>query len=384
MRVLFFGTYDTRAHPRVQVLKDGLREHGSTVAELNAPLGLSTAQRVQILRQPWRLPVLVGRLVRSWSRLVLGSREFRRRGVRPGAVVVGYLGHFDVLLARLVFGRSRIVLDHLIFAADTAADRGTGPGLRTRLLAGLDRLAISSARLVVVDTDEHRELMPPSRRADTVVVPVGATSGWFAAGTREAAKTTEQPDAAPVRGPSAPLSVVFFGLFTPLQGASVIGAALRLVHEHGIRVEATLIGSGQDADAVREHVDGLPEVTWYTWVEGADLPIIVAAHDVCLGIFGVTAKARRVVPNKVFQGAAAGTAIVTSDTAPQRRSLGDAAVFVGPGDPTSLADALERLATDEDHLAQMRRRARDLAERSFTPQAVTAALHDRLRAWTAG
>ena len=52
------------------------------------------------------------------------------------------------------------------------------------------------------------------------------------------------------------------------------------------------------------------------------------------------------VPNKVFQGAAAGCAVVTSDTAPQRRVLGDAAVLVPPGDPAALAEALRSLAAD--------------------------------------
>jgi hypothetical protein len=52
MRLLFFGTYDAGAHPRVAVLRDGLRAHGATVRECNAPLGLSTAARVSMLRRP--------------------------------------------------------------------------------------------------------------------------------------------------------------------------------------------------------------------------------------------------------------------------------------------------------------------------------------------
>ena len=51
MRVLFFGTYDAAAHPRVAVLRDGLRAAlgpESTVAECNAPLGLSTAEISEI------------------------------------------------------------------------------------------------------------------------------------------------------------------------------------------------------------------------------------------------------------------------------------------------------------------------------------------------
>ena len=72
--LLFFGTYDAAAHPRVSVLRDGLREHGATVQECNAPFGLSTAARVSMLRRPWTLPLLGWRLLRCWSTLAVRSR----------------------------------------------------------------------------------------------------------------------------------------------------------------------------------------------------------------------------------------------------------------------------------------------------------------------
>jgi glycosyltransferase involved in cell wall biosynthesis len=209
-------------------------------------------------------------------------------------------------------------------------------------------------------------------RDKTVVAPVGATSTWF-----EAARTAEPADETPSSPPD--LSVVFFGLFTPLQGAPTIGHALRLLHERGVHVRATLVGSGQDADAVRREVADLSNLTWRAWVDGAELPAVVAAHDVCLGIFGTTDKARRVVPNKVYQGAAAGTAIVTSDTPPQRRALGDGAVYVPPGDAEALADALAELAQDREQVAELRYRARVLAEERFTAAAVAGPLLEAVR-----
>ena len=88
------------------------------------------------------------------------------------------------------------------------------------------------------------------------------------------------------------------------------------------------------------------------------------------------------VPNKVFQGAAAGCAVVTSDTAPQRAALGDAACFVPPGDGAALAAALRRLADDRDELARLRRAAAERATRDFTPSAVVTELRARLAALT--
>jgi glycosyltransferase involved in cell wall biosynthesis len=377
MRLLFFGTYDASAHPRVRVLRDGLAAHGATVLECNVPLGLSTASRVAMLARPWRLPLLGIRLVRCWATLVVRAARFRRggdgtRGSWPDAVVVGYLGHFDVLLARRLFPHVPVVLDHLIGASDTATDRGVGDGLRQRLLARLDAAALSRADLVVVDTDEHRDALPDEYRGRALVVPVGAPADWFVT--------------SPARAGDGPLRAVFFGLFTPLQGAPVIGAALaRLAAAGWPAVEVTMVGRGQDLERTQALAGVHPGVRWLDWVEPSELPALVAEHDVCLGIFGTGAKALRVVPNKVFQGAAAGCALVTSDTAPQRRVLGSideggVAVLVPPGDDQALAEALHDLATDRGRLTSARAAAAELAHTSFTADAVTAGLHARLLA----
>jgi glycosyltransferase involved in cell wall biosynthesis len=365
MRILFFGTYDVKSHPRVGVLAEGLRAHGHDVAECNAPLGLDTASRVAILAQPWRLPVLGWRLASCWFRLAAGSR----RGPAPDAIVVGYMGHFDVRLARLLFRRKTIVLDHLIGAGDTARDRKlSGGGLKAKLLTAIDGGALKSADVIVVDTDEHLANLPEEHRGRGVVVPVGAPEDWFAAAPAD--------DAADSASEGRPLRVAFFGLYTPLQGAPVIGEALSKLA--GAPIEATMIGHGQEFDATRKAAEGGCPTTWIEWVDSAELPALVADHDVCLGIFGTGPKALRVVPNKVFQGAAAGCAIITSDTAPQRRALGDGAVYVPPGDATALADALSRLAGDRAELAAARKRAHDAVLERFGCSAVVEPLVRRL------
>ena len=123
---------------------------------------------------------------------------------------------------------------------------------------------------------------------------------------------------------------------------------MAILEDRGVRIDVTLVGDGQDAKAVRE---ALPSgesvrVSWIDWVDSEDLPDVVAGHDVCLGIFGTSGKARRVVPNKVYQGIAAGCVVVTSDTPPQRRILGGGARFVEPGDAPALANALQALAQE--------------------------------------
>ena len=128
MRLLFFGTYDAAAHPRVAVLRDGLRAHGDDVRECNEPLGLSTAQRVGMLRNPAALPLLGWRLARCWWALWRRSRPYRRqldrlRRTRSSSATSA------TSTCCSPGGSSRtcpIVLDHLVGASDTARDRGVG------------------------------------------------------------------------------------------------------------------------------------------------------------------------------------------------------------------------------------------------------------------
>jgi glycosyltransferase involved in cell wall biosynthesis len=368
MRTIIFGTYDTAMHPRVAIIAEGLAARGIDVTECNLPLGLSTADRVEMLAKPWKAGGLAARLASRW----LGLAAKSRRLGKADAVVVGYLGHFDVHLARLLYPRRKapVVLDHLISAANTAKDRRiAGGGLKQRLLTVIDAAALRAADIVVVDTVEHLEIVPEKYRPKAVVVHVGAPTPWHQAAVE------------PTADASGPLKVVFYGLYTPLQGTPVIGEALgRLA---GAPVEVTMIGGGQDEAATKRAAAGNTSVRWLDWVPAAELPALVASHDVCLGIFGTSDKALRVVPNKVFQGAAAGCAVVTSDTAPQRRVLGtvsaeSGAVLVPPGDPEALADALLRLANDREALLKLRHAARQLAAERFTPEQVVAPLIDRL------
>jgi glycosyltransferase involved in cell wall biosynthesis len=361
MRVLLFGTYDSSAHPRAATIAAGLGARGFDVAECNAPLGLDTAARVDMLARPWRAPALLVRLARRWATLARTAR----RMPAPDVVLVGYLGHFDVHLARLIFRRVPVVLDHLVGASDTGRDRRLDGGPRQALLRLIDSAALRAADIVVVDTEEHRAALPLRHRGRAVVVPVGAPAAWL-----QAARPDEWADV------SGPLRVVFYGLYTPLQGAPVIGAALALIA--GAPIEVTMIGSGQDETAARAAAGSAGSVRWRDWVPAAELPALVAGQHVCLGIFGTGEKALRVVPNKVFQGAAAGCAIVTSDTPPQRRALADAAVLVPPGDPAALAAALLRLASDRAALTGLRRRAHELAQQQFAPERIVAPLVQEL------
>ncbi|MBY5162914.1 glycosyltransferase [Nitriliruptoria bacterium AS10] len=326
----------------------GLAERGWSVSELNAPLDLSTSGRVEIMKRPWKAVPAVWEMLTCWRDLVRGRHDMPD----PDVVVVGYFGYLDVHLAKLLFPDALVVLDDTAPLVDTVVDRSLDAGPASSVVGLVERAAIGRSDLVVADTLEHL-------RTDTasVVVSVGADDAWF--------------DAATDSRDDGPMRVVFYGLFTPLHGTRVIAQAITRVTED---MSFTLVGHGQELDAVLDLVGERPEVEHVAWVDMSGLPDLVGRHDVCLGIFGTTPKAQRVVPNKVVQGMAAGCVMVTSDTPPQRRMVADGAILVEPGDPDALARALDELARDPEARATHRARAATVARDRFRPTPVTEEL----------
>ena len=256
----------------------------------------------------------------------------RRRMPAPDVVLVGTSATSTSTWPDCSFARLPVVLDHLTGASDTARDRRLSGALRRLLLKRSTRAALRAADVIVVDTEEHLARLPAGIGTRAVAVPVGAPSAWqlAAAGPpradarRAAAGGVLRPVHPPARGAGHRC------------GAEPAGRGTHRGHDDRRRP-----GQGRDHGGRGQRHD---RVRWLDWVPADELPALVAGHDVCLGIFGTGDKALRVVPNKVFQGAAAGCAIVTSDTAPQRRALSGASVLVPPGDPDALAAALLQLA----------------------------------------
>lgn len=384
MKILGFGTYDKRVHPRVAVLFAGLAERGHDISELNRPLDINTDGRVEAFRNPRAAARFTRRIVSRWIALGWASREFRGKN-RPDALLVGYLGHFDVIFARLLYPRTKLILDHLIFASETAADRRLSSPLNSWLLRALDWMALTAANLIVVDTHDHLLALPRRKQKRTAVVPVGAPAAWFAArecsGNGHSEKCEEEGSASTAPTSMSSPTLIFFGLFTPLQGTPTIFRALRILDARGVDLGVTVVGTGQDYAECRRLAAELGShvcITWIGWIEPEKLPIVVASHDICLGIFSAEQKAMRVVPNKVYQGMAAGCALITSDTRAQREVLQNKALYVEPEDPEGLADMIQSFLDRPRELAQVREEAARYADEHFQPEMVVRDLNEML------
>jgi len=169
--------------------------------------------------------------------------------------------------------------------------------------------------------------------------------------------------------------VLQYGKWSPLHGAEVVLGAAELLRDEPIRF--VLIGEGQLSEGLRTRIAAhrLTNVEWVGALPLAALRARTLGADVCLGVFGGSDKAARVVPNKVFDALACGRPVVTADSVGAREWLrdGENALLTPAGDPVALAAALRRLL-DGDQRARLGREALALYRREFTPAAVAGDL----------
>jgi glycosyltransferase involved in cell wall biosynthesis len=83
-------------------------------------------------------------------------------------------------------------------------------------------------------------------------------------------------------------------------------------------------------------------VTFVPFVPLEQLPQMMTEADLCLGIFGTTDKAGRVIPHKVYDAVAMGIPVITRDSVGIREKFArDPLVALVPaGDPVTLASSI--------------------------------------------
>ena len=349
-RVCFFGAYD-REYPRNRILRAGLARCGVEVGEVRVP------ER------------------RAWLRYPALAAAFARGVHGAGVVLVPEFRHKDMPLARLLAGRRPLVFDPLVSRNDTLVeDWALHP--RGSLQAGwnrwIDRWALSLADLVLCDTWAHGALFESlGARHDRIArVLVGAEEAFFAIG----------PPAAP-----PPVRVVYVGGFLPLHGMPLLLEALARLELRRADLppyEVVLAGRGISFEAAVLYVERkkLERVTFTGAIPYADAPRLLSSAHVVLGAFGGGDKAGRVIPHKVYQGLAAGRAVLTGD-GPGLREVFEPDVHVEAvprGDPDAIERALRRLIESESRRARLglagRARALEVASPERVGESLRAAL----------
>lgn len=334
MRILVWGTYD-RGKPRIRILCNGMRAAGAQVDEIHANIWVGVEDKSQVRGLGARLHLLA-RWIFAYPRLIWRLAK----APKPDLLLISYPGILDAFIASF-FGRWRhipVAWDVFISIYDTIVEdrkmhqKGS---LAARLLHGLERRALQRVDLVFMDTQAH------ARRLESLFALPENSCGsvWVGAETEHFL----QRDSPPARASDAPMKVLFYGQFIPLHGIPTIVEAARILKDAPI--EWTLIGRGQESERVRAMLDRepLPKLHWFQWVAYKELEQWMAKSDICLGIFGDSAKAASVIPNKVFQIVAAGRPLITRDSPAIRELLSHTpgCIYLIPNrDAAALANAV--------------------------------------------
>ena len=338
MRVCLFGTFEEE-YPRNRTMVKGLAGCGFELVHCHYPLWKGQTHKFgdvsgksSALRKAWLY-------LRAYFKI-----SFRYLRSSPcDLIYVGYPGQLDVIVARVLtlFRPAPILFDAFLSLYDSfVLDRKmVGQGsLPARALYLLDRYSCLWASAVILDTRAHIEYF--SREFDVADgkfsrIFIGADDDLF--------------EAVPPRERKGSFLVGFVGKFIPLHGLEHVVRAAKLLESDG-DIRFVIAGEGQLKQRICMLADGLGlgNISFEGWVPYEEVPAFLARMDVCLGIFGDTDKAARVIPNKVFEAMAMEKPVVTMRSPASDELLLDArdAILCAPAEPKSLADAIRRLKGD--------------------------------------
>ena len=348
MRVVYWGTYDT-GKPRNRIMIRGLKENGVEVIECHANVWEGIEDKSQLHSWTKRLRTIV-RWMLSYPTLLLRYLHLHRHD----AVIVGYLGQLDILV---LWGIAKlrgvpIIWDVFMSLYNTVVEDRRLISPRhplARLLLAWEWLACRAADCIILDTKTHGQYFVdkfrlPHEKVDRVFL--GAETDVFMPESSNQVETTANKR-------SGSFTALFYGQYIPLQGIETVVRAAKLTDSDNIRW--VLIGKGQESPKILDLIEELKptNLEQIDWVPYEELITRIHNADVCLGIFGGTDKAKRVIPNKVFQILAAGSPLITGDT-PAIRELvnNDNGVFlVAVADPQALSSAVLRFSERQNAFA---------------------------------
>lgn len=341
MRFTFFGGYDP-AYPRNAVIRKGLAKNGAVVREC----------RVSPRHKFWaRYAELAARFRRDTD--IVFVPEFCQKDMPPAAFLARLWGKkviFDPLVSRF---ETKIV--------DWGWKPADSPAARWNLR--IDRKAFRLADLILADTTAHKEYYCAEYDVDPAkveVLPIGYDDELY----RPADGSATRSD--------GPFDVLFYGSFVPLHGAEVIAEAARVVAAADPGVRFTFIGGGRTLAKAKDAAAGLANVMFIERLPEVDLRTRIAAADVCLGIFGRTEKARRVVPNKIFQSMGMGKPVITVRTLAVEELFRDSVEIRLCGEPLAgtLAAAVLEMKRDPGLRERIARAGLELVRERYSAAAI--------------
>lgn len=346
MKVCFFGTYESNYPPNSTLIK-ALRNHGVEVIECHASVWEKKEDKTSVgvlgkLRMAFDLMVAYAQLI---PRLYRAKKDV-------DCIIVGYIGHLDMFIARLVAPRKKIIFNVLLSLYDTVIiDRKmTNNFLAKKFLRWLDKTSCKLANYAILDTEQNADYFRREYGLKNIIsMYYGADEEYY--------KPLQQ------QKKNGKIQVLYYSVFTPLNGARYVIESARYLKSHP-EIEFLIVGKGQTYQEDRAIADreNLSNITFVDWVPFKELPQVIANADICLcGHFDSSEKALRVMPNKVYQIIAVGRPIVLNNGLAIRTAgfqHGVNCMMVEPANPQAIADVVLELAKDKKLREKLSKNAR--------------------------
>ncbi len=157
-------------------------------------------------------------------------------------------------------------------------------------------------------------------------------------------------------------TVLFFGSFIPLHGIDIIVKAATILRKNE-EIVFKICGDGQTKPEITKMISDqkIKNIELLGIVSKNVLLENIHSSDVCLGIFGSTTKARKVLTNKVFQILASKKPLITMESPTTKEyQLVDKknCLLVPPANPEKLAEVILFLKNDP-------KKRKDIAEQGY-------------------
>ncbi|HAV12750.1 MAG TPA: hypothetical protein DCX06_04530 [Opitutae bacterium] len=292
-------------------------------------------------------------------------------------IVVGFFAQLFFPFIRL-FWRGRLISDCFISLYDSLiCDRSKYKegGLIARFARFMDAYMLRHSDLTLTDTQSHANYLVDEFSIDpTKVVPVAVSADVNVFPFTPAKAEDYSPDAV--------FNVLFYGAYIPLQGTEVIVRAAKLLE--GQAVTINMVGDGQTYASTRSLAEELSveNVQFYGLQTLERLAEMSCESHLLLGIFGTTEKARRVIPNKVFEAVALGRPVITGDSCVVRAHFadGDTILLVPFADPQALAKKILWAKQHYQEAAAIGKAGHSVFANELSPAHVSAKLNTAIRA----
>jgi glycosyltransferase involved in cell wall biosynthesis len=247
--------------------------------------------------------------------------------------------------------------------------------LLVRLMLWLERFLYRRADRLVVNSPGFIDHVKQRGARQVDLIPNGADPRMF----------DPASDGAAFRAAHG-LEGKFVVLYAGAHGMSndlgvVLDAADRLRQRAEIAI--VLLGDGKDKPALQSRAAELKlaNVHFLASIPKLEMPAALAAADACLAILKPIPLYATVFPNKVFDYMAAGRAVILAIDGVMREVIesAGAGIFVPPGDPSALAQAIGSLADDPARARAMGRQGRQQVQARFDRAALAAQLEQLMQ-----